>query len=91
MEETTGKTDSRIDVLDCLARSTDGVKFRGAARSVTLPTANGQVQIRPGHAEAFIVMATGQLVFESDGQPDRSLAVDGGTLLVKDNRVTVLI
>lgn len=92
MAEAAAQNHTAPAVLDCLARSTDGLQFQGPARSVTLPTANGQVQVMPGHAEAFIVMTAGRLVFEGfGGQPDRSLAIRSGTLLVKDNQVTVLV
>lgn len=78
-------------LLLCQARSTDGLMFSGPARSVTLPTANGEMQLRPGHAESFVVMTAGEITFEGVGQPDQRLKVGNGTLWVKDNRVTILV
>lgn len=64
--------------------------FSGEARSVTLPTAAGEVTILPKH-EAFVsTIKPGTITVRSDAG-EHTFPVDTGVLEVSNDQVTVLL
>jgi F-type H+-transporting ATPase subunit epsilon len=57
--------------------------------SVTLPGSEGELTILPSHAPLMTALRPGALYFKKGGQ-EVDVALSGGFLEVRDNRVTVL-
>ena len=78
--------------MHCTVRSLDEVLFDGMAASLSFETITGQVEVLPGHAEAFFVVVAGPMVIQAPeaAEPQR-LEVSPAVCHVKDNRVTVVV
>jgi F-type H+-transporting ATPase subunit epsilon len=59
-------------------------------QSVTLPAANGEITVLPGHARLLSLMDTGVLAFERDAGRREYAAVSSGFVEVHNDKVTVL-
>ena len=57
--------------------------------SVALPLPDGWLEVLPGHAEFQARLLPGEVIFKVDNR-QRVLAQLGGTVIVADNRVTIL-
>ncbi len=56
---------------------------------VTLPSANGEIGILPGHAALISALGAGVLAYTRGGETQR-LVISGGFVEVKQDRVSVL-
>ncbi|MBX7060309.1 MAG: F0F1 ATP synthase subunit epsilon [Pyrinomonadaceae bacterium] len=63
--------------------------FDGDVESVTVPTASGEAGIFPNHAPLVSALKPGVLSYSQKGGADK-LAVSGGFVEVRGNRVSVL-
>lgn len=75
--------------------SLDGVKFKAAAYSVVLPTADGEIAVYPGHEPLVSLLVPGVITVrrhkdDSDKQLDH-YATHGGVLEVSANLVRILV
>lgn len=61
----------------------------GGVESVTLPGAEGQLTVLPRHAPLMTALQPGELVLRKAGD-EVEIAVSGGFLEVRDDKVTVL-
>jgi|SRR5688572_21964081 len=61
----------------------------GGVESVTLPGAEGQLTVLPRHAPLMTALQPGELVLRKGGD-EVEIAVSGGFLEVRDDKVTVL-
>lgn len=61
----------------------------GGVDSVTLPGAEGQLTLLPRHAPLMTALAPGELILRKAGE-EVEIALSGGFLEVRDDRVTVL-
>lgn len=77
--------------LSCTVRSSKGTSFDDVVLSVTVPSPSGQVQILPGHAEAYVALADGVLTAAMPNGDAREVPVQGGVVHVKDDRVIVVL
>ncbi len=66
--------------------------------SVILPAFLGQMQILPGHTEAFVLLKEGDVIVrqfdknkEKEGGKDNVVHITGGECYVKDNKVTIIL
>ena len=67
----------------------DGPVFSGEASSVKLPGADGGLEILTDHAPMVNILAKGELsIATTEGL--KTMTVDGGTVEVSNNNVTVL-
>jgi len=57
--------------------------------SVTIPAPSGEMEILPGHAEAFIVLSTGEITIA--GSNDVNLAIIGGVCHVVNDQVSIAL
>jgi F-type H+-transporting ATPase subunit epsilon len=57
---------------------------------VTAPGIEGVLGILPRHASLMTALNYGDLVIKKNGEPDRHIAIGGGFLEVRPDRVTVL-
>lgn len=64
--------------------------FNGEVDSITLPGADGQMEIYPRHAPLLTILDIGEIVLHQTGQEDEFIAVSGGVVEVRPNKVIVL-
>jgi len=68
----------------------DGVAWKGEnVDSVTLPTANGEIQILPSHIPLVTIIKAGEIVVVNSGKSE-SLAVSDGYARIMGDCVSVL-
>lgn len=68
----------------------DGVVVQATIGALRAADASGQFGLRPGHEAFLTVLVPGVLIYRTvDGQ-ERYVAVDGGVLLLEDDRVSVV-
>jgi F-type H+-transporting ATPase subunit epsilon len=65
--------------------------YEGEAQWVTVPGADGQLGIRPMHADLVAALGAGPLRIGLPGGQVTRYAVKGGFLKVGNNRVTILV
>lgn len=63
--------------------------FSGQADAVTVPTAEGEIQILPGHIPLLTMMVPGEIVVKNGETLDR-LAVDKGFARVLGNTISIV-
>ncbi len=65
--------------------------FLGKAKSLTLPTLQGQIQVLAGHAPLIALLQEGDVFIEKEDSTSEKLPVAGGVLRVKEDTVTLLV
>ena len=65
--------------------------FLGKATSLTLPTAQGQIQVLAGHAPMITLLKEGDVFLQKEDATSEKLPVAGGVLHIQENRVTLLV
>lgn len=65
--------------------------WRGEARMVSAPAADGDIGILPGHTPVLSVLRAGSIRITTLSGEMRSVQVDEGFLSVDSNRVTVVV
>lgn len=85
-------------MITCSITSPDKTTVYEKVVSVTLPAFLGQMQILPGHTEAFVLLKEGEVVVrqmdkskEKEGDKDNVTHVAGGECYVKDDKVTIIL
>jgi len=68
----------------------EGRLFKGDARFVAAPGAEGELGILPGHAALIAHLGIGGLRVKTEGDVTERFAVRGGFLQVMDDQVTLL-
>jgi F-type H+-transporting ATPase subunit epsilon len=81
---------SSSGALDVVVVSPARQLYEGEAQWVTVPGADGQLGIRPMHADLVAALGAGPLRIGTGGQVIR-FAVKGGFLKVGNDKVTVLV
>jgi F-type H+-transporting ATPase subunit epsilon len=71
--------------------SADRRVWRGEARMVSAPAADGDIGILPGHTPVLSVLRPGNIRITTLSGEVRSVQVDEGFLSVDANRVTVVV
>jgi len=78
------------DTFTCTIRSSDGDLLVGELRSLTLPTASGEVEVLPGHAEAFIAVVPGAIAAVDAAGNRRDIPSKTGVLHVAGDRAVIV-
>ena len=65
--------------------------FLGKAASLSLPTAQGQIQVLAGHAPLIALLQEGDVLIEKEDRIAEKLPIAGGVLHVKEDKVTLLV
>ena len=71
--------------------SIDREIFVGDAKSLTLPSATGQIQVLPHHAPLVSLLQEGDMVIEQTDGSRQNLPIAGGVVEVKPKEVVVLV
>ena len=78
-------------VLEVVVVSPARQLYEGEAQWVTVPGADGQLGIRPMHADLVAALGAGPLRIGLSGGQVTRFAVKGGFLKVGNNHVTILV
>ncbi len=65
--------------------------WRGTARMVSAPAADGDIGILPGHTPVLAVLRGGDVRIQTADGSTRTVQVDEGFLSVDDDQVTVVV
>lgn len=65
--------------------------WRGAARMVSAPAADGDIGILPGHTPLLAILKAGDVRIQANDGASVTLRVDEGFLSVDEDRVTVVV
>jgi F-type H+-transporting ATPase subunit epsilon len=68
----------------------EGSPLALAVDSVTLPTANGQITILPGHQPIIGQTVAGELIYRAQGQ-EHSYAIDIGFFTLQRDKLSLLV
>ncbi len=68
----------------------DRILYKGDVDMVIVPGAEGEMGILPRHAALMSGLNFGALVIKQANEPDRHIAIGGGFVEVRPDRVTVL-
>lgn len=74
-----------VDIVTPARKIIDGMK----AESVTMPAANGEIMVLPGHTELLTLLKTGVLRFQDHGT-ERHFAISYGFAEINNDRVLIL-
>lgn len=69
--------------------SPEGIVFNDEIDEVILPSVNGELAILPHHTPLFTKLLEGEIIVKKEGKAF-SIAVRGGFLEIKENKVSVL-
>ena len=75
----------RLDVV-----AVDRTVYSDDVDMVIAPGIEGEMAIKPRHASLMTALNYGQLVIKKNGLPDEIIAIGGGFMEVRPDRVTVL-
>jgi len=78
-------------MIDCTIISSQKKKHYEKVRSVTLQSFSGQVQILSGHAEAFLLLQSGDAVVRYLSDEKEVIPILGGECYIKDNNVIIIL
>jgi len=76
--------------MDCTITTPEELVFDGAANSVTVPAADGEMGILPRHAPLVGTLGHGEVRVSEESGTKHRFFVDGGFVQVLGDRVTVL-
>jgi len=76
--------------LRCEVITAERVLYADDVNMVLAPGAWGQLGILPKHAPLITSLTMGELIIRKEGEEDVHIAIHGGFMEVRDNRVTVL-
>lgn len=65
--------------------------YAAAVASVTLPGANGELQVLPGHLPFLTLIRPGTVIAKDTSGTERTFAVSEGYAEVSDNEVTLIV
>jgi|TARA_B110000263_G_scaffold16664_1_gene13365 F-type H+-transporting ATPase subunit epsilon len=76
--------------MDVNLVSPEGVRFKGQAKSLSLPAWDGQVGVLPGHAPMIGLLGSGEVRIDVKGGPVESFFLAGGVFMIAGVGVTLL-
>jgi F-type H+-transporting ATPase subunit epsilon len=68
----------------------EGIVYQDEIMQATIPTADGEITVLPGHIPLVSILRTGELKFK-DKEGDHAIALAGGFLEVRGNNELVLL
>ena len=77
-------------MINCEISSPEETRTYENLRSIVLPAQEGEMQVLPGHAEAFVSLQKGNIVLEEEDKKE-TISIAGGKCHIKDDRVLVIL
>ena len=65
--------------------------FVGEAKSITVPSSTGQIQILADHTPLVSILKEGEVIIEDSDGTTQKLPISGGTVEVTDKEVICLV
>jgi len=78
-------------MLDCIISSPDFIKKHSQVRSVFLPALKGQMQVLSGHAETFVLLTKGKIVFNKEGENKEEMEIEQGGCYINNNKINIIL
>ena len=78
-------------VFPLLVLAIDREIFVGKAESVSVPGADGDLQVLADHEPLIAKLKEGDVIIRSEGGMEKKLPISGGVLEVKEKEVVVLV
>ncbi len=75
--------------MQCKIISLDKLEEFDNLKSLTLPASRGEMEILPGHAEAFIELKKGSLILI--GSSNKEIPIEKGVCCVNNDRVVIVL
>lgn len=79
-----------MDTIYCEVVTAERIIYADNVNEVLAPGAWGQLGILPRHAPLITSLTEGELIIRKEGRQDELIAIHGGFMEVRGNRVTVL-
>ena len=76
--------------MDVNLVSPEGVRFKGQAKSLSLPAWDGQLGVLPGHAPMIGLLGSGEVRIDVKEGPVESFFLAGGVFMIAGVGVTLL-
>lgn len=77
-------------MINCIVTSFQKTDYYKDMRSITLPAFSGQMQILPNHAEAFILLSKGDIIFKKQNSETEKLQITKGVCHFKNNNLIII-
>ncbi len=77
--------------LSCVIAAPKSITRYEHAASITLPGIDGELQVLPGHAEAFFLLAEGAVRISQKGSTHTVPVPRNAVCYVQDNHVAIMI
>ena len=65
--------------------------FDGDAKSVIVPSSQGQMQVLANHESFIGTLKTGTIILELENSDKQKFDIDGGVIEVSDSHATILL
>jgi len=77
--------------LRCVISSAEKTTTYEGLKSVSLPASSGSMQILPGHAEAFVMIAGGDVAMKSVDDKTKTLPIGASECHIQNDEVVIII
>ena len=78
-------------MINCTITSTKETKVYQNVQSIILPAYSGQLQLLPGHTEAFILLQTGKIILKRVHKQDELVQITKGECYAKNDLVSIIL
>jgi F0F1-type ATP synthase epsilon subunit len=80
-----------MTTIECTITSPLGTKVYSQLQSVTLPAVSGVMQVLPGHAESFAMIAAGTVTLKNTKGEIEAVRVSAGECHIRNNSVLIIV
>jgi len=77
--------------MKCIIYSVGDKKEISNLTSLTLPGNSGELEILPGHAECFIKMSAGKIIFKTASGKSEEDATENSVCYLSDDNISIVI
>lgn len=77
--------------MNCVIVSSKKIMKHSELQGITLPAYFGEMEVLPGHAESFISLEEGEVIFKkTDGQSE-NVKIKEGECHIKNNNIIIIL
>ena len=76
--------------MELIISSPEGIKVNKQVDKVTFPGLKGKFTVLTGHAPIIAALKEGEILYYTGGEPEKT-DIKNGFVMVKDNKITVII
>ncbi len=78
-------------MINCTITTAKGTKRYSGLRSVLLPASSGQIEILPGHAESFLLLAKGDIILNSKTGGKEKRPIEGAGCYMQNDELMIVL